>query len=63
MGSALFAKMFRFYKTDKGDWAAEKVIDIPNKGVSYLYYAIICCNTSLFPGRRLDLTRDARRDD
>jgi len=33
VGSALFAKMFRFYKTDKGDWAAEKVIDIPNKGV------------------------------
>merc|ERR1719244_1223307 len=27
------AEMFRFYKTDKGDWAAEKVIDIPNKGV------------------------------
>ena len=33
VGSALFAKMFRFYKTDKGDWAAEKVIDIPNKKV------------------------------
>merc|ERR1711925_22151 len=25
--------MFRFFKTDKGDWAAEKVIDIPNKEV------------------------------
>merc|ERR1711872_420187 len=33
VGSALFAKMFRFYKTDAGDWAAEKVIDIPNKEV------------------------------
>ena len=25
--------MFRFFKTEKGDWAAEKVIDIPNKEV------------------------------
>ena len=25
--------MFRFYKTAAGDWAAEKVIDIPNKEV------------------------------
>ena len=33
VGSALFAKMYRFYKTDAGDWAAEKVIDIPNKEV------------------------------
>merc|ERR1711971_1312828 len=33
VGSALFANMFRYYKTDKGDWAAEKVIDIPNKKV------------------------------
>jgi selenium-binding protein 1 len=33
VGSALFAKMFRFYRTEKGDWAAEKVIDIPNKEV------------------------------
>jgi len=33
VGSALFAKMYRFYKTEKGDWAAEKVIDIPNKEV------------------------------
>merc|ERR1712096_479625 len=33
VGSALFAKMFRFFKTEKGDWAAEKVIDIPNKEV------------------------------
>merc|ERR1712002_1145933 len=33
VGSALFAKMYRFYKTDKGDWAAEKVIDVPNKEV------------------------------
>ena len=33
VGSALFANMFRFYKTAKGDWAAEKVIDIPQKKV------------------------------
>merc|ERR1712110_227225 len=33
VGSALFANMYRYYKTDKGDWAAEKVIDIPNKKV------------------------------
>merc|ERR1711997_1243612 len=33
VGSALFAKMYRFFKTDAGDWAAEKVIDIPNKEV------------------------------
>merc|ERR1712115_435620 len=33
VGCALFANMFRIYKTDKGDWAAEKVIDIPNKKV------------------------------
>jgi len=33
VGSALFANMFRFYKTEKGDWAAEKVIDIPSKKV------------------------------
>merc|ERR1712218_276681 len=41
VGSALFAKMFRFYKTDKGDWAAEKVIDIPNKKVEgwILYFS------------------------
>jgi len=33
VGCALYANMFRIYKTDKGDWAAEKVIDIPNKKV------------------------------
>jgi len=33
VGCALYANVFRFYKTDKGDWAAEKVIDIPNKTV------------------------------
>merc|ERR1712001_13344 len=33
VGSALFAKMYRFFKTDAGDWAAEKVIDIPSKKV------------------------------
>ena len=38
VGSALFAKMFRFFKTDKGDWAAEKVIDIPNKEVRRTTY-------------------------
>ena len=25
VGCALFGKVFRFYKTKKGDWAAEKV--------------------------------------
>ena len=33
MGSALYANVYRFYKTDKGDWAAHKVIDIPSKKV------------------------------
>jgi len=33
VGSALFANMFRIFKTDKGDWDAEKVIDIPEKEV------------------------------
>ena len=33
VGSALYAKMYRFYKTDKGDWAAHKVIDVPSKKV------------------------------
>jgi len=33
VGSALFANMFRYYKTESGDWAAEKVIDIPAKKV------------------------------
>jgi len=33
VGSALFSNMFRIYKTEKGDWAAEKVIDIPAKKV------------------------------
>ena len=33
VGSALFAKMYRFFKTDAGDWAAEKVIDIPNNSL------------------------------
>jgi len=33
VGCALFSNVFRFYKTDRGDWAAEKVIDIPNKKV------------------------------
>jgi len=34
VGSALNAKMYRFFKTESGDWAAEKVIDIPTKKVS-----------------------------
>ena len=38
VGSALFANMYRFFKTDKGDWAAEKVIDIPNKEVRRTTY-------------------------
>merc|ERR1719447_2254559 len=33
VGCALFSNMFRIFKTDKGDWDAEKVIDIPNKKV------------------------------
>jgi len=33
VGSALFANVFRFFKTDQGDWASEKVIDIPPKKV------------------------------
>jgi len=33
VGSALFANMYRIFKTSKGDWAAEKVIDVPNKKV------------------------------
>jgi len=33
VGSALYANVYRFYKTSMGDWAAEKVIDVPNKGV------------------------------
>ena len=33
VGCALFANMFRIFKTDKGDWTAEKVIDVPSKKV------------------------------
>jgi len=33
VGSALYANIYRFYKTAKGDWAAHKVIDIPSKKV------------------------------
>merc|ERR1712241_1410284 len=33
VGCALFGKVFRFYKTRKGDWAAEKVIEQPAKKV------------------------------
>merc|ERR1711884_11895 len=33
VGSALYANVYRFYKTDKGDWAAHKVIDVPSKKV------------------------------
>lgn len=33
VGSALYANVYRFYKTSMGDWAAEKVIDVPNKTV------------------------------
>ena len=31
--SALFGNIYRYFKTDKGDWSAEKVIDIPAKTV------------------------------
>uniref|UniRef100_G3NFU3 Methanethiol oxidase n=1 Tax=Gasterosteus aculeatus TaxID=69293 RepID=G3NFU3_GASAC len=33
VGCALRSVVFRFYKTPEGDWAAEKVINIPNKKV------------------------------
>jgi len=33
VGSALLANMYRIFKTDKGDWDAEKVIDVPSKKV------------------------------
>ena len=33
VGSALYANVFRFYKTGKGEWSAHKVIDIPAKKV------------------------------
>ncbi|KAM9309159.1 methanethiol oxidase-like [Pholidichthys leucotaenia] len=33
VGCALRSSVFRFYKTPKGDWAAEKVISIPSKKV------------------------------
>ncbi|CAM9983157.1 unnamed protein product [Lampetra fluviatilis] len=33
VGCALSSNVFRFYKTEKGDWAAEKVIDVPSKKV------------------------------
>lgn len=33
VGCALSSAVFRFYKTQKGDWAAEKVIQVPSKKV------------------------------
>ncbi|CAK6984333.1 methanethiol oxidase, partial [Scomber scombrus] len=33
VGCALRGSVFRFYKTPKGDWAAEKVLSVPNKKV------------------------------
>ncbi|XP_030898090.2 methanethiol oxidase-like isoform X2 [Melopsittacus undulatus] len=33
VGCALSAAVHRFYKTEKGDWAAEKVIEVPSKKV------------------------------
>lgn len=36
VGCALFANVFRFFKTADGSWDAEKVIDIPNKKVGVL---------------------------
>ncbi|KAI8519406.1 Methanethiol oxidase [Branchiostoma belcheri] len=33
VGCALSSNVFRFFKTPKGDWATEKVIDIPSKKV------------------------------
>merc|ERR1711892_1060139 len=33
VGSALFANLYRIFKTAKGDWDAEKVVDVPDKEV------------------------------
>ncbi|OXB72316.1 UNVERIFIED_CONTAM: hypothetical protein H355_015615 [Colinus virginianus] len=33
VGCALSGTVHRFYKTEKGDWAAEKVIEVPSKKV------------------------------
>ncbi|XP_010008234.1 PREDICTED: selenium-binding protein 1-A-like [Nestor notabilis] len=33
VGCALSSAVYRFYKTEKGDWAAEKVIEVPSKKV------------------------------
>ncbi|XP_013390785.1 selenium-binding protein 1-like isoform X2 [Lingula anatina] len=33
VGCALSTNVFRFYRTERGDWAAEKVIDVPSKKV------------------------------
>ena len=47
VGCALFGKVFRFYKTKKGDWAAEKVQDnqmIVNNGVQQNIDTIISSN-------------------
>ena len=33
VGSALYGKIYRFFKTETASWAAEKVIDIPVKQV------------------------------
>uniref|UniRef100_A0A8C9YG67 Methanethiol oxidase n=1 Tax=Sander lucioperca TaxID=283035 RepID=A0A8C9YG67_SANLU len=33
VGCALSGTVYRFYKTPKGDWAAERVISVPNKKV------------------------------
>ena len=40
VGSALYANVFRFYKTGKGDWSAHKVIDIPAKKVEGNFFRI-----------------------
>ena len=39
--------MFRFFKTDKGDWAAEKVIDIPNKEVNNRHPSTFDCKMNV----------------
>ena len=45
VGCALFGKIFRFYKTKKGDWAAEKVRKCPWKLVHkmkiFLYFVLL----------------------
>ena len=46
VGCALFGKIFRFYKTKKGDWAAEKVRNMALENIKYdksnYFYTLYC---------------------